>query len=129
MTDREMDAADREMDLMQRQFANEIECMKNRMEIIAAERDAIQKRFNDLVAWLATRKAKQALSPVTIDLSEFPEYREAMDKVVAVLLDGLVFDGGHHKQWALEQALLCLCEEESVAEMKADLQWEEGIAP
>lgn len=55
------------------------------------------------------------------------------EKAAQLAVYGLMTDGGHHKQWYLEQILLAL--DEPVAEIKEWLdaagygQWEEGIAP
>lgn len=48
--------------------------------------------------------------------------------VTSVIIEGLTTDGGHHKQWALEQALKLLAPEE-YEECKESWQWEAGIAP
>lgn len=43
------------------------------------------------------------------------------------ILDGLSTDGGHHKQWYLEQILIKLGFD--LKALKKELDWEEGIAP
>jgi hypothetical protein len=55
--------------------------------------------------------------------------RDSRDKVVEFLILGLTTDGAHHKQWALEQAFLALCEDDYVEQSKKEFEWEEGISP
>lgn len=60
-------------------------------------------------------------------------YTEAqiMD-AIDFLLDGLLTDGAHHKQWYIEQALLALnIDLKTIAAELAlgDCAWEPGIAP
>ena len=43
------------------------------------------------------------------------------------ILEGLLTDGVHHKQYTLEVVLRMLCEDSWVDEAKKELQWEEGI--
>ena len=55
-----------------------------------------------------------------------------LDVIVDLLLDGLMFDGGHHKQYYLEQALRKTMEfmgdnGQNFKKIKTTLQWEEGI--
>lgn len=45
------------------------------------------------------------------------------------LVDALVTDGEHHKQWYLEQILLDLIGEIGYANLKGQHEWEDGIAP
>ena len=59
--------------------------------------------------------------------------KEKINEAVEHILDGLSIDGAHHKQWALEQALLILKGKKWVQEYKATLfdegvLWEKGIA-
>lgn len=54
------------------------------------------------------------------------------DKVKELCINGLITDGGHHKQWYLEQILVAIGY--NVADVKSDVQmegydWEDGIAP
>jgi len=56
-------------------------------------------------------------------------YRDTRDEIVKTLIMGLVTDGVHHKQWALEAALRTLCEERYVDDAKREFEWEPGIAP
>jgi hypothetical protein len=55
-----------------------------------------------------------------------------IDKAKELMIDGLLIDGGHHKQWYLEEALKALGVDltELAAELKPlDYEWEPGIAP
>jgi len=49
------------------------------------------------------------------------------DEVVKHLLNGLITDGAHHKQWELEQAFRALCTDDYVDKAKQEFQWEDGI--
>lgn len=50
--------------------------------------------------------------------------------MVELIIDGLQTDGGHHKQWYLEQILIELVGKKKIKEMKEYYgDWEEGIAP
>lgn len=44
-------------------------------------------------------------------------------------VQGLVTDGGHHKQWYLEQLLLRLVGKDEWDELKRIYDWDKGIAP
>lgn len=63
------------------------------------------------------------------------ERRRAMEKEIELILDGLMTDGGHHKQWYLEQVLLSLLGEGGVNKKREELvaeygwAWELGIPP
>lgn len=50
-------------------------------------------------------------------------------EAVKLLIEGLITDGAHHKQWFLEQAFRALCEDAYVDKAKADFQWQEGRIP
>jgi hypothetical protein len=53
-------------------------------------------------------------------------------RAVNFAVSGLLTDGGHHKQWCLEQVLVSLgidLEELRSALQEGDYGWEEGIAP
>ena len=50
-----------------------------------------------------------------------------LDAVVKELLDGLTTDGGHHKQYSLESALLALTGKKFVEDARKEFQWESGI--
>lgn len=67
-----------------------------------------------------------ALNKLYLEVSEL---RKALDPVTKALLHGLITDGAHHKQWALEQAFRALCMDDYVDQAKAEFQWEDGIAP
>lgn len=49
------------------------------------------------------------------------------DNIVNEILEGLLTDGSHHKQYTLEMVLRMLCDDSWVDEAKKELQWEEGI--
>ena len=62
--------------------------------------------------------------------------KQETDKQVLARLDlidlallGLDTDGGHHKQWALEQILINLVGGLEYARYLKEHQWEPGIAP
>ena len=52
---------------------------------------------------------------------------DTMNKIVALALEGLQTDGGHHKQWFLEQILETL--HYDVPAMQEEFGLEKGIAP
>jgi len=58
-----------------------------------------------------------------------------MESVVEIIIDALMTDGAHHKQWSLEQVLLSLIGEEGIKKRRLELVeeygwvWERGIAP
>lgn len=54
---------------------------------------------------------------------------DCLDRVTALLIEGLITDGGHHKQYYMEEALEELTGEKFYGEAKEEFQWEEGIAP
>ena len=47
--------------------------------------------------------------------------------LIATLIDGLTYDGGHHKQYYLEDALHHVCTREEFEMLKETNDWEEGI--
>lgn len=51
----------------------------------------------------------------------------ALDDTAKAILNGLITDGSHYKQFYLEDALKSLCGEEWVKEAKREFQWEDGI--
>jgi len=53
-------------------------------------------------------------------------HKDPRDKAIENLLMGLTTDGGHYKQWYLEQAFRALCEDDYVDEAKAEFEWEDG---
>lgn len=55
------------------------------------------------------------------------EERMEEDEIVQMLLAGLLTDGAHHKQMALEKVLRMICEDEWVNKVKEELQWEDVI--
>lgn len=55
-----------------------------------------------------------------------------IEDVKELAIDGLMTDGGHHKQWFLEQILLRLgfdLDEIDRELSESDYMWERGIAP
>lgn len=52
-----------------------------------------------------------------------------VSNVINLCLDGLTTDGGHHKQWALEEILKLITSETVFDIYKNQYEWEEGIAP
>jgi len=53
--------------------------------------------------------------------------QQHFDGIVKILLNGLMTDGAHHKQYVLESALRLICEDSWVDEAKEELEWEDGI--
>lgn len=59
--------------------------------------------------------------------------KERIDKAVEHLIDGLLTDGEHHKQWDMQQALEALKGEKWVKEYRKLLEedgyydWDDGI--
>ncbi len=55
--------------------------------------------------------------------------------IVEIIVDALMTDGAHHKQWSLEQVLLSILGEEGFKKKRMELVdkygwvWERGIAP
>jgi len=50
------------------------------------------------------------------------------NKIIQLCIDGLCTDGGHHKQWYLEQILLLFNEEDTIRELNME-DIEQGVAP
>ncbi len=46
-----------------------------------------------------------------------------------LICDALLTDGGHHKQWYLEQLLIKLVGEDKANDLVKMSDWEKGIAP
>ena len=61
--------------------------------------------------------------------AETAKKSDPRNKAVELLIHGLTTDGGHHKQWYLEQVFRALCEDAYVDKARLEFQWEEGIAP
>lgn len=61
--------------------------------------------------------------PVVIEAMQ----ADHMDLVVTAIIRGLVTDGAHHKQHALESVLQLLVEPEWIERAQRELQWESGI--
>lgn len=51
------------------------------------------------------------------------------ERLEKLLVDGLRTDGGHHKQWYLEQILLFLVGYHKFDRLREKHDWEKGIAP
>ena len=51
----------------------------------------------------------------------------AHTEMIGNLMNGLAFDGGHHKQYYLEQTLKYLVGEDEMRRMKEEEEWEDGI--
>lgn len=49
------------------------------------------------------------------------------DEAVKLLIEGLITDGAHHKQYFLEMALRALCEDGYVDKAKTEFEWQDGI--
>ena len=59
---------------------------------------------------------------------------EKIQKAVTLIISYGEYDGAHHKDWVLDQALRCLMDTEAYNDMRAELErsdclYEEGIAP
>ena len=54
---------------------------------------------------------------------------DSRDKIVKLIIEGLMTDGAHHKQWYLEEAFRALCEDKYVNEAKDEFQWKQGTPP
>lgn len=48
-------------------------------------------------------------------------------QLVNLVIEGLCIDGGHHKQWYLEEVLRML--DKDVEKMREMHDWDKGIAP
>jgi hypothetical protein len=65
-------------------------------------------------------------------MAEYTFSEEEFDKIENLLIDALLIDGAHHKQWYIEQVLICLgidLEELSNCASLEGFDWEDGIAP
>lgn len=69
------------------------------------------------------------------EIREMPDYLgdiKTVEKAIQYLVMGLGIDGGHHKQWCIEQAVKSLgVDLEDLRSELDDLDtgWEDGIAP
>jgi len=52
-----------------------------------------------------------------------------LNPTIALCIEALTTDGGHHKQWYLEQILLTIVEKYEWDRLKGKHDWEKGIAP
>lgn len=64
-----------------------------------------------------------------MDIKERKRFTESLDRVTCLLMDGLQTDGGHHKQWYLEEALHELTGDKFYRDAKQEFEWEGGLAP
>lgn len=55
------------------------------------------------------------------------EKRKFFNDITKTLLEGLVTDGAHHKQYALEKILRIICEDAWVDKVKDEFKWEDGF--
>jgi len=53
--------------------------------------------------------------------------QQKQDKLIEVLLDGLTFDGAHHKQYYLGAALKIILGESEYAALYDQFAWKEGV--
>lgn len=70
-----------------------------------------------------------SLSPSYEEIESMPNGKQ---KAIEYVINGLLVDGGHHKQWILEKVLKAL--DVDLIELRKELQaddydWEDGIAP
>ena len=52
---------------------------------------------------------------------------ERLDDITNTLINGLITDGAHHKQWYLERALQLLAGDDFYKDAETEFEWEEGI--
>ena len=51
-------------------------------------------------------------------------------RILDLVLEGLATDGGHHKQWYLEQIAEVLgCDRDTLHKLAPEYDWEDGVAP
>ncbi len=55
------------------------------------------------------------------------KHMQNYDEIVKELLNGLMTDGGHHKQHSIETTLRLICDDSWVDEAKQELGWDDGI--
>ena len=55
------------------------------------------------------------------------DFEKALDETAVLLIEGLMTDGAHHKQAAMEEALRAFCGDKFVDGAKEEFQWEDGI--
>lgn len=51
------------------------------------------------------------------------------NSMVDTIVEALTTDGGHHKQWYLEEILKTIVGNEEFSKLKKHLEWEGGIPP
>ena len=49
------------------------------------------------------------------------------NEIASVLINGLTTDGAHHKQYALDRALMRIFDDAFYEDAKKEFKWEEGI--
>lgn len=52
---------------------------------------------------------------------------EYFDNLIKLCLEGLTIDGGHHKQWFLEEILKMSMTDLGIIAAKKEFEWDEGI--
>lgn len=63
---------------------------------------------------------------------EFKEIKvkDLMENIMRFALEGVMTDGGHHKQYYLEQIIRELSQDKNaIKTLREEFGWEEGIAP
>jgi len=55
------------------------------------------------------------------------EYSKELDKALVILIEGLMVNGAHYKQYAMEQALAFICGDDWLEKAREEFQWEEGM--
>ena len=104
------------------------------MEAIARKLSGINGVPPDEQAQMIKRAAKAGATAITqAHDSEVVSkaVKEFAEKVKELVIDGLITDGSHHKQWYLEQILIALGidVDKLHEEYERDYDWERGIAP
>ncbi len=61
-------------------------------------------------------------------IGELEKLPPSISKALALAINGLYFDGGHHKQWFLEQVIEALGSDLAMVLTEIG-NWEDGIAP
>ena len=65
-------------------------------------------------------------------MNEVNNISQVIDKIKELCIDALCTDGGHHKQWYLEQILITLGYNLDIIRkelQEEDYDWDDGIAP
>ena len=64
-----------------------------------------------------------------MDIETLEELSITLDKVAVFLINGIITDGAHHKQYFLARALRDLCGEVFTDKSQVEFEWDSGIAP